>query len=480
MDRPTPPPVPGPVEDARRLAGLDVARGVALLGIFLVNIQLFSQALGLFFVPTPESDDWLTRTLYDVQNIFCTGKFYPLFSMLFGMGLVLMMSSSARRGNERGFATVYLRRLAALLAFGLIHGLGIWFGDVLFTYALCGAILLICRSWPAKALLPVGVGLVLVATLMYSGLAAMSASGVADQRARQTRLALHPEPAQPGRPATDESAAFETPDPNEPPKAPEREPDGLDRLAQSHPFFELIDGYRDQRIAGGPEDPEYIRLETRAYQDGPWLDAQLFRIASWSLFLFITVLSLFWHVLGLFFIGAGLMKLGIATEGFRAWRTRLILAGLLIGLPLSVVSTLCMAHPDSPLLSAVMVWTGFTGGPLLALMYFCLALLLAEATFAPARLLARMLAAAGRMALSNYLTQSLVSTFVFYHWGLGQFGLWSRGEKWLMVLCVFAAQCLLSVLWLRMFRMGPMEWLWRSLTYWRPQPLLRRSGDGPA
>ncbi|MBY0261512.1 MAG: DUF418 domain-containing protein, partial [Phycisphaerales bacterium] len=430
--------------------------------------------------PTPESDDWLTQTLYYVQNIFCTGRFYPLFSMLFGMGLVLMMTSSSRRGNERGFAMVYLRRLVALLAFGLIHGLGIWFGDVLFTYALCGAILLICRSWPAKALLPVGVGLVLVATLMYSGLAAMSAFGIADQEAQQAKLAQQSESAQPGRPAADESAAFEAPDPNAPPPAREREPDGLDRLAQTRPFFALINGYRDDRISGGPEHPKYIRLETRAYQDGPWLDAQLFRLTSWALFLVITALSLFWHVLGLFFIGAGLMKLGVATEGFRTWRTRLILAGLLIGLPLSIVSTLCMAHPDSPLLAIVMVWTGFTGGPLLALMYFCLAIRLSEATFAPARVLARTLAAAGRMALSNYLTQSLVSTFVFYHWGLGQFGLWTRGEKWLMVLCVFATQCLLSVLWLRIFRMGPMEWLWRSLTYWRLQPLLRGGGDGPA
>lgn len=479
MSQPTPPLNPGPVERSRRLVGLDVARGVALLGIFLVNMQSFSQALGLFIVPKPESDDWLTKALYYAQNILCTGKFYPLFSMLFGMGLVLMMTSTSRRGQETGFAKVYLRRLAALLAFGLIHGLGIWYGDVLLTYSLCGVVLLLCRSWPAKVLLPVGIGLMLVATVMYSGFAALSALGMADQQARQAKQSQRAESSEPGAPATDESAVFEEADPNAVPPAPERKPDGLDRLAESHPFLALINGYRDERIDGGPEHPIYVRLETRAYQDGPWLDAQLFRLTSWAIFQFVTALSIFWHVLGLFFIGAGLMKLGVATEGFRPWHTRLILAGLFVGLPLSVVSTLCVGRPESPLLAIVMVWTLFTAGPLLALAYFCLALRLAEATFAPARLLARTLAATGRMALTNYLVQSLVSTFVFYHWGLGQFGLWTRGEKWLMVLVVFAGQCLLSVVWLRVFRMGPMEWLWRSLTYWRLQPLLRRGGARP-
>jgi uncharacterized protein len=77
------------------------------------------------------------------------------------------------------------------------------------------------------------------------------------------------------------------------------------------------------------------------------------------------------------------------------------------------------------------------------------------------------------MALTNYLMQTVVATAVFYWWGLAQFGLWARPEKALFVLGVFAVQCVISVLWMRVFRFGPMEWVWRSLTYLRREPMLR-------
>jgi len=162
----TPTAVASPVEPPARLLGLDVARGIALLGIFVVNIQFFSQAFGHFTFPVPESGDWLTRALFYVQGVFFTGRFYPLFSMLFGMGLVLMLTSSRRRGAEKSFTRTYFRRLGALFVIGLAHGLGLWYGDVLLTYSLCGVVMLLCRNWPPKALIPVGVGLVLVGTVL--------------------------------------------------------------------------------------------------------------------------------------------------------------------------------------------------------------------------------------------------------------------------------------------------------------------------
>ncbi len=475
MIKQTPTAVASPVEPPARLLGLDVARGIALLGIFVVNIQFFSQAFGHFAFPVPESGDWLTRALFYVQGVFFTGRFYPLFSMLFGMGLVLMLTSSRRRGAENSFTRTYFRRLGALFVIGLAHGLGLWYGDVLLTYSLCGVVMLLCRNWPPKALIPVGVGLVLVGTVLYSGLASLNALSIAAQRSMAVERASAPDAAEPPA-STDESSASDDSSSSQAKVPPE--PDGLDRLAQNHPFLAMIDGYRDERIVGGPEDPEYMRLETLAYREGPWIDAQLFRVMTWAMFVVVTVLSVFWHVLGLFFIGAGVMKVGIVDERQRPLRLWLIGIGLLAGVPLSVVSVWCAASPANPLLAAAAVLTGFIGGPLMAVGYLCLALRLAEARGRVVAALAHTLGAAGRMALSNYLLQTVVSTLVFYHWGLGQFGLWTRPEKWAMVLGVFAAQCVVSVIWLRVFRMGPMEWAWRSVTYWAIQPLRRESG-GP-
>jgi uncharacterized protein len=415
------------------LLGLDAARGLALLGVFGVNMQIFSDAFGTFYQPLPESSDGLTVALFYLQGVFFTGKFYPLFSLLFGMGLVLMMASSARRGQAGAFTGIYLRRLAMLAVFGLIHGLAIWYGDVLLTYSICGLILFLCRSWPAKVMIPLGAGLMLFAAVLYGGLAALSAG------------------------------AYQTPDASTPAGvlAAADEP-GASKIAR------LIEAMGDGDVAGGPEDPVWVELERLAYREGPWYDVAAFRAISWVMMVFVTVLGVGWHVLGLFFLGAGLIKAGLLDESGRVWRRRLFWLGLLVGVPGSAAGAWLGASPDSALGLAGMAFLGMVFGPMLSLTYLCGMWRIAELASAGSRValtVATPLQAAGRMALTNYLTQSVVSTFVFYHWGLGQFASWTRGQEWAMVVGVFAVQCVVSMLWLRVFAMGPMERLWRTITY---------------
>ena len=125
----------------RRVLGIDVARGVALLGIFLVNAQLFSQPFGAVFeIKIPSEEGWPSVAAYWFTNIFCGGKFYPLFSLLFGAGLAMMYQSAVAQG--RSFGWTYARRLAWLAVIGMLHLTLLWYGDILLIYASIGVLMI--------------------------------------------------------------------------------------------------------------------------------------------------------------------------------------------------------------------------------------------------------------------------------------------------------------------------------------------------
>lgn len=453
MPTDTLPPVAAPVRESARITALDAARGFALLGILLVNIQAFAEPFGKFIVPKPESPDAATATLFYLVKVFAEGKFYPLFSILFGIGLILQMGSVQSAG--RSFRPLYLRRLFVLLLFGLVHALLLWYGDILFIYALCGTVLLLCSRLQGKTLLTIGAVLLLgVAVVGGSVFGFMTYASNARPAPVSVEASTDPEPAavKPSR------------------------PDDLDRLAKDSPFFTLINGFRDERIQGGPEHPVWLENETKAYRDGPWLDSFLFRAMTWVFYLVFSLIGFGWSVLAAFFIGAGLAGVGFFSPERRPLRRRLVILGLLIGLPAAAFGAFAPGLIQGSLPAMLIAgFCTFAAGPLVALMYLSAVTLIAES--GSLRGVLRTLSAVGRMALTNYLTHTLVCTFIFYHWGLGQFGQWSRPERILLVVGIFAAQCVLSPLWLSMFRFGPMEWLWRTLTYGRLQPMRRSDAD---
>lgn len=441
---PRPEPLPAqPVADTERLVGMDIARGFALLGIFMVNIQTFGEPFGRFLMPGPEAGGVLTSACYYLGRIFCEGKFYPLFSMLFGMGMMLQMSGVERRGGR--FAPLYLRRLAILMVIGFLHATLLWYGDILFFYSICGLILFLCRRFEGRWLLLAGVVMIALSTFMVGAMGALGAFG--NQRAQMnapiTIVDVQQDVAAGGA------------------------------AAPSSPFARWLKAYGNREIQGGPEHPLYIELETRAYRDGGFLDALGFRVVTWLAFLVMMLLGMGWHIAGMFFIGAAMIKLGVFAPGAAAVRTRLLVIGLVIGLPGSILASVVPMMGDGMLLAAAPLVLTFICGPLLSLTYLMIAVrIAATATLRP---LAAMFAATGRMALTNYLMQTIIATSVFYWWGFAQFGQWTRPERCAFVLAVFVAQCVFSVIWMRLFRFGPMEWVWRSLTYLRREPMLRRS-----
>lgn len=467
-----------PVDSAARLVAMDVARGLALLGIFFVNIQLFAMPFGTYMQQGPESDDALTTLCYYFVKIFCEGKFYTLFSMLFGMGLVLQMVSVTGRGG--GFYGLYIRRLLWLGIMGLSHGLLLWYGDILFVYCLCGTVLMLCARARPKVLLGVGVGLVVFGAVAQTGLTALGL--ISQQQQQHEVVAAEATPGEPDAPPPTHAAAGEQPElPGADPVPADAEPaapttDEANSDEPRTPFIRFIESFQTNP-GQQPDSPIWMQTETEAYRDGPFLQAFLFRGVSWLMMVIMFFFGFGWHVLGMFFIGAGLLKAGLLSPAGAAWQARLALLGLVVGLPAAAGSAVLHSSSSGSWgLMSLSVLLLMLSGPLVALMYLCtVAIIVRKGLLAP---VTWVLANVGRMALTNYIMQTTVATFVFYHWGLAQFGSWSRPERCALVLAVFAAQCIISPLWLSVFRFGPLEWVWRSVTYLRPQPMLRTRAGG--
>lgn len=430
---------------------MDVARGGALLGIFLVNIQLFAEPFGTYMELTPPGDDSAAdRVLFYLVKVFCEGKFYTLFSLLFGMGMALQFQRAASAG--RGIWGPGLRRQGALLLVGLAHALLVWYGDVLFLYAFAGTALLLIIRGSAKVLAWVAAALLAFSLLLGTGVGALQSYALKTlEDGRQDSPA--------GSASVDGAPAIQ---------------DAPAGAAQPPAAFRLFEGAR----AGQPMDPAGARwrtLETEAYRSPQWMEGFYFRVLSWAMIQVFTLLGFGWHVVAMFCLGAALVKWGVFEPSRRAWPLRFIAGSLLIGLP---VAALGAALPSLAGTYAAITLTAalvMASGPFVALGWLGLAM--AASRRFPRALPVRALASVGRMAFTNYLLQSLVATFVFYGWGLGYFGGTSRAERVAFVAAVYAGQVVVSVLWLRLFSMGPAEWCWRAVTYLRLPEFRRRPGS---
>jgi uncharacterized protein len=402
-----------PVPQTERAAVLDALRGFALLGILLMNIEAFVGPLNVALTGLdPELagvDRWVDAAIY----LLVQGKFYALFSLLFGVGFAVMMSRSEAAG--RPFGSLYGRRLAALAAIGLAHMVLLWSGDILFTYAAIGAVLLLFFRKTAVQRLPRwGVAFYLLPSLLMFGFAALIQIA-----------SLSPE----GTAEVEQELA----------KAGEQWQASIDA----------------QRLAYGPE--------------GSYLEATAQRLADFAQFL--TQMP-FWGamILGMFLIGTWFWRSGMlanpTAHGARWRQLRLwgFLAGLpLVGLGLWLVPTMLPHRLD--LVSATAFFVTALGNLALCLAYASTLVLAMESP--RWRAAALLLAPAGRMALTNYLLQSVVCVGIFYGHGLGLYGQLSRAWQVPFVLLLFALQVIASDWWLARFRYGPMEWLWRWATYGR-------------
>lgn len=422
----------GPIPRAERDAGIDIARGFALLGIILVNAPLFFLPFGSIYdgkLSAPLERSALDWAVQDAVTALAAFKFVSLFSLLFGFGLSLQAAKAAAEGRSRW--PLGLRRLGLLLVFGLLHGLLVWYGDILTMYALLGLIVLACIGLPERWLRRATVAL-----------AALMAVGIVVFAAFQYRS--HTSSAEP--PSAD-AAAMEEPDEAEGPA--EHAPTGFDALlaADFEPGSEL-----------------WIQAETRAQREGPWLDAFAFRAVTFGMGLAISPFSWAWQPFLMMLVGVWVQRSGLFAPQAGARRMRLARRLLLGGLPcaLGSVAPAWLFGRESPLTEALQFVFLPYSAMLLSVAYGCLAVELGPRL---PDLLRVPVQAAGSMALTVYLSESLVCTAIASWWGLGLFGTMLEAKFTPLVVGVWITLALAAAAWTRRVGDGPMERLWRWGTY---------------
>lgn len=400
-----------PIGAGERIESIDVLRGVALLGILAMNIQSFAMIGPAYFNPTAYGDltggNWL---VWYICRLVADQKFMTIFSMLFGAGvLVFTTRSEQKRGRSAG---LHYRRMGWLILFGLLHAHLLWYGDILYSYGMCGLIVYLFRRLRPPWLITIGIVLILVASAL-SCLFGWSMRFMPEEiRAQQMEEMLK-----------------------------DWQPDAA--TAQKE-----LDIYR-----------------------GSWLGQMSSRVPDALVFqTFIFLIFVIWRVTGLMLIGMALLKLGVlSAKRSRGFYAALVAIAALVGVPL-----VALGVHRSEAVGWEYIHTFFFFGQynywasiIVSFGWIGLVMLVCRS---PLRGLTRPFAAVGRMAFTNYIAHTVICTTIFYGHGFGLFGEVSRVGQFGIVLMIWAAQLAISPIWLHYFRYGPLEWLWRSLSYWQRQP----------
>ncbi len=424
----------GPVTAAERLLSLDTLRGVAVMGILVMNVYAFAMPLAAYYNPLiMGGTDALNMGTWFFTHVLFDQKFMSIFSMLYGAGVVIMMNRLEARGTSA--TPVFFRRSAWLIVLGLLHGYFIWFGDILFHYALMGMIVFLLRKASPRKLVTIACIMLPVTLLINFGSSFYLAELQADVAAIEQL-----------------QSQGEVPD--------DEQRTRLEEWREIRPLF-------------APTEDD-IAAEVTAYK-GTYVDVLTHR-APFVAFMQanLTLVFVVWRVGGLMLLGMALMKLGVlSAERSTRFYKRMTLIGYGFGLPLAVLSAVILeAHRFDPLYASRYGGIpNYFGSILVAFGHIGAVMLVVKS--GALRAAVDRFAAVGRMALSNYLTQSLVMTTLFYGYGFGLYAelprFWQQG----FTVALIGLQLMVSPWWLKHFRFGPAEWLWRSLTYWQRQPMRR-------
>jgi len=400
-----------PTAPAERIVALDVLRGVALLGILVMNVQSFSMIEAAYFNPTAYGD--LTGTNYVVWlvgHIFFDQKFMAIFSILFGAGIVLMASRVEASGGRP--AGLHYRRMFWLIVFGLLHAHLLWFGDVLFVYGVCGLWVYLFRKVRPGWLVTFGLLILSVSFLLY---------------------------------------LF---------------------FGWSMPYWpaEQFQEFAASRQPG----PEAVARELEIYRSG-WLAQMEHRVPmALELELFVIFIWGMWRAGGMMLIGMALYKLGVLTaQRSETFYARITVIGLVTGLPVVAYGVYRQFVNDWDPAYFFFTGTSFNYWGSLGVSLAWIGLVLWVYRVSIGGWLRNSLAAVGRMALTHYLMQSILCTTIFYGHGLGLYGRVERVGQVGIVVAIWILQLVVSPIWLRHFRYGPFEWLWRTLAYFELQQMRR-------
>jgi uncharacterized protein len=431
---------PAPVAETSRIRIIDALRGVALLGILLMNIPGFSMA-NYSFESFKNDPTQLNFWLYSFIGVVFEGKMRAMFGMVFGAGVLLFVAAKEQSGRPAHL--LFYRRMAWLVLFGLIHAhVILWIGDILYLYGVCGMILYLLRNIKPRYL---AMALPLVAIADF-------ASGTMQYQSIRTKRIAYS--------------------------------DAKRAEAANQPLTDIqrkaLTDWREIEKSMIPSR-EDAKENTAKMKSGYATVAGHLRPIAWMIQTKFLPLEI-WDSLALMMLGLALYRWGFFTGAWaHADYVKVICIGYGIGLPLVMFSTWHSFHHYSTmeanlaLMEQVPIqWTGLIypfQRIFLVMAHASSLILLYKAGVA--RNLFRRLEAVGQMAFTNYIMHSVICTLFFFGYGLNFYGELSYYQLYYLVAAIWILQLIVSPIWLQSFRFGPLEWMWRSLTYWRLQPMKR-------
>ena len=430
--------IDSPVAENQRIKLIDALRGVALLGILLMNIPGFSMP-DYFSEGFKNDPSNVNFWVYKIIGVFFEGKMRALFSVIFGAGILLFISKKA--GQSAHF--LFYRRMFWLVVFGLIHAhLILWIGDILYLYGVCGMIVYLFRNVnpkylvlaiPLVAILDFGFG-----TYQYQDIRAKRIAYVEAAKAQGENKTL----------SNDQTKA--------------------------------LTSWREVEKSMIP-NREDARANTKKMKSGYTTVASYLRPIALDIQ---TTYMLFeiWDAIALMLLGFALYKWGFLTGTWaNANYRKVMLIGYGIGLPLVIYSAYYSFMNFSTLeanlkrMEEVPInWIGliYPFQRILLVMAHASALILLYKS-GIFRGLFKRLEAVGQMAFTNYISHSIICTLFFFGYGLNYFAEFEFYQIFFVAFAIWILQLIISPIWLRYFYFGPLEWLWRSLTYWKLQPFRR-------
>ena len=400
-----------PVEKTNRIQSIDLLRGIAILGILIMNIQSFAMPSAAYNNPLAFGDlTGLNKMTWILSHLFADQKFMSIFSILFGAGIILITEKKELLTGS-SLKLHYTRNLILLLI-GLLHAHLIWYGDILVAYALCSFLV-----YPFRKLSP--------KKLLITGLLILSV------------------------------------------------PSFLNGFFQfSLPYMPASE-LQDLRLDWAPTN-ELIEQEITAFTGS--ISSQIKINSQQALFLetFVFLIQFLWRAGGFMLVGMALFRWGVlSAERSRSFYLKSAFYSLIIGFPIVIYGIYMNFTMNWDFQYSMFTGSQFNYWGSLFVAYGYISLIMVFAQSDNYYTMKKRLASIGQMALTNYILHSFIGVLIFFGIGFGFFGKIDRSLQILIVGIIWIFQYLTSEKWLNSYRFGPLEWVWRSLTYGKKQPFLR-------
>jgi uncharacterized protein len=424
-----------PVSGNERISAMDIIRGIALLGILLMNIVEFGLH-GAYLDPTVSggATGW-NFNVWWITSMFFEGTMRGMFSMLFGAGIVLFTYRYTENFQRVSATDLYFRRILWLFLFGIIHCyLLLWHGEILYCYAITGLFAYSFRVWTPKHLV---IGAIVVLSITTS----LNVKDYYQYKNTFSRATEALTKKDQGKILTkEENHAIERWQATVAEKKPSQEIINEDIAAKSKGYFSIM----------------MYKLPINQF----WQTIFIYRYNFLDTFAMM--------LLGMAFVKNGIFKASKSNKYYII----MALVGYSIGLTTNYLETDYIVSHQFEIIPMLLSFITYDFGRVFtSLGHIAAIMLFIKSGTLP--FLQKSLAAVGQMAFTNYIMQTIICNLIFMGFGLALYGKLQRYELYYIVFAVWLFQLIASPIWMRYFRSGPLEWAWRSLTYWKRQPFRR-------